>query len=76
MRGLDEAKRRGLTIYGIVGREDGYTKQVGDVVVVVPQIDSTHITPHTESFQAVIWHSIVCHPELMTQQNKWESFSR
>jgi len=72
VRGLDEAKRRGLKIYGIVGRDGGYTKQVGDEVVVVPTVDSAHVTPHTESFQAVIWHCMVCHPDLMAQQNKWE----
>ncbi len=75
VRGLDEAKRRGLTIYGIVGRDGGYTKQVGDEVIVVPMVDSGHVTPHTESFQAVIWHCIVCHPSLMIQEGKWESLA-
>jgi len=75
VRGLDEAKRRGLTIYGIVGRDGGYTKQVGDEVIVVPTVDPGHVTPHTESFQAVIWHCIVCHPSLMIQDSKWESLA-
>ena len=75
VRALDEAKHRGLTIYGIVGRDGGYTKQVGDEVIVVPTVDSGHVTPHTESFQAVIWHCIVCHPSLMIQENKWESLT-
>jgi D-sedoheptulose 7-phosphate isomerase len=75
VRALDEAKRRGLTIYGVVGRDGGYTKQVGDTVVVIPTVDSALITPHTEAFQAVVWHCIVCHPALMVQENKWESIS-
>jgi D-sedoheptulose 7-phosphate isomerase len=75
VRALDEAKRRGLTIYGIVGRDGGYTKQVGDEVIVVPTVDPAHITPHTEAFQAVVWHCIVSHPDLMAQGMKWESLS-
>lgn len=72
VRALDEAKRRGVTIYGIVGRDGGYTKQVGDEVVVVPTIDPAHVTPHAEAFQAVIWHCLVSHPALMIQEGKWE----
>ncbi len=75
VRALDEAKRRGLTIYGIVGRDGGYTKQVGDEVIVVPTVDAAHVTPHTEAFQAVVWHCIVSHPELMVQEMKWESLA-
>jgi D-sedoheptulose 7-phosphate isomerase len=55
VRALDEAKRRGLTVYGVVGRDGGYTKQVGDDVV-VPTADPALVTPHSESFQAVVWH--------------------
>jgi D-sedoheptulose 7-phosphate isomerase len=73
VRGLDEAKRRGLTIYGIVGRDGGHTKQIGDEVIVVPTVDPAHVTPHTEAFQAVVWHCIVSHPDLMAQETKWES---
>ena len=73
VRGLDEAKRRGLAIYGIVGRDGGYTKRVGDEVIVVPTVDPAHVTAFTESFQAVVWHCIVFHPELMVQAGKWES---
>jgi D-sedoheptulose 7-phosphate isomerase len=73
VRALDEAKRRGMTIYGIVGRAGGYTKQTGDVVVVVPTVDPALVTPHAEAFQAVIWHCLVCHPRLLAQANKWES---
>lgn len=72
VRGLDEAKRRGMTIYGIVGRDGGYTKRVGGEVIIVPTVDPAHITPHSEAFQAVIWHCLVSHPSLMIQENKWE----
>lgn len=72
VRALDEAKRRGLKIYGIVGRDGGYTKRVGDEVIVVPTVDPSLVTPLAESFQAVIWHCIVSHPSLKVQPNKWE----
>lgn len=75
VRALDEAKRRGLSIYGIVGRDGGYTKQVGDEVIVIPTVDDAHVTPHTEAFQAVVWHCIVSHPGLIAQQMKWESLA-
>lgn len=75
VRGLEEAKRRGLKIYGIVGRDGGFTKRVGDEVVVVPTVDSASVTPHSEAFQSVIWHCIVCHPSLMIQENKWEGLA-
>jgi D-sedoheptulose 7-phosphate isomerase len=71
VRGLEEAKKRGLQVYGIVGRNGGYTKQVGDTVVVIPTVDAAHVTPHTEAFQAVVWHCLVSHPKLQTQQTKW-----
>ena len=72
---LDEAKRRGLKVFGITGRDGGYTKQVGDVVVVVPTVDEHHITPHAEAFQAVIWHCIVSHPSLKARATKWEGLT-
>jgi len=73
VRALDEARRRRLRILGIVGRDGGYTKQVGDVVVVVPTVDPAYVTPHAEAFQAVIWHCLVSHPALAAQATKWES---
>jgi D-sedoheptulose 7-phosphate isomerase len=72
---LEEAKRRGLRIFGIVGRDGGYTKRVGDEVVVVPSVDSSRVTPHAEAFQAVIWHCIVCHPAVILRENKWEGLA-
>jgi D-sedoheptulose 7-phosphate isomerase len=75
VRALDEAKRRGLTVYGVVGRDGGYTKRVGDEVIVVPTADPALVTPHAEAFQAVVWHCLVCHPLLMAQPNRWESLA-
>jgi D-sedoheptulose 7-phosphate isomerase len=68
---LDEAKRRGLLICGVVGRDGGYTKKVGDHVVVIPTVEDTMVTPHTEAFQAVVWHCLVSHPALQVQSTKW-----
>lgn len=70
---LDEAKRRGVKIFGIVGRDGGYTRQVGDEVIVVPTVDPELITPLAEAFQAVVWHCLVSHPALAIQRAKWES---
>ena len=70
---LDEAKGRGMKIFGVVGRQGGYTKKVGDAVVVVPTINAAHVTPHTEAFQAVVWHCLVSHPKLQIVGTKWES---
>jgi len=70
--GLDEARKRGMRIFGIVGRDGGYTRKVGDTVIIVPIVSDERITPHSEAFQAVIWHCLVCHPDLMIQENKWE----
>lgn len=73
---LDEAKKRGLTVYGVVGRSGGYAKKVGDNVIVIPTVDSNLITPHTEAFHAVVWHCLVSHPKLQVQETKWESAVR
>lgn len=68
---VDEAKARGARVLGIVGRDGGYTKQAGDVVVVIPTVEETRITPHAEAFQAVIWHCLVSHPGLQRNATKW-----
>lgn len=73
---LDEAKRVGMRIFGIVGRDGGYTKKVGDEVIVIPTVAAARVTPHTEAFQAVVWHGLVSHPELMVQETKWEGMTR
>jgi len=75
VRGLEEAKARGLTILGVVGRDGGYTKQVGDEVVVIPTVDPKAVTPLSEAFQAVVWHCLVSHPRLAIQEAKWEGLA-
>src|SRR4051812_17400070 len=71
VQALKEAKARGLKVYGIVGRDGGYTKKVGDEVVVIPTVDPKHVTPLAEAFQAVVWHCLVSHPDLQVQETKW-----
>ena len=68
---LNEAKERGLSIYGIVGRDGGHTAKVADRAVIVPTVDSTLVTPHAEAFQGVIWHCLVSHPALKKNATKW-----
>jgi D-sedoheptulose 7-phosphate isomerase len=68
---LKEAKSRGMKVMGVVGRDGGFTKQVGDAVVVIPTVDQSRITPHTEAFQAVVWHCLVSHPDLQRVATKW-----
>ncbi len=70
---LKYAKKAGAKIFGIVGRDGGYTAKVADACVVIPPINSETVTPHTESFQAVLWHLIVSHPEMKVSEMKWES---
>ena len=71
VQGVKLAKERGLRVFGIVGRDGGYTKEVGDCVIVVPTVESTRITPHAEAFQAVVWHCLVSHPALQQLPTKW-----
>jgi D-sedoheptulose 7-phosphate isomerase len=70
---LQLAKRRGAKVVGIVGRDGGYTAQVADVVICIPTVNPSNVTPHTESFQAVVWHLLVSHPKLKVAETKWES---
>jgi D-sedoheptulose 7-phosphate isomerase len=70
---LQLAKERGCSILGIVGRDGGYTAKVAHVCVIVPTVNPMNTTPHTEAFQAVVWHLFVSHPALKTAQTKWES---
>lgn len=70
---LQLAKERGSAILGIVGRDGGYTAQVADVAIVIPTINPANITPHTEAFQAIVWHLLVSHPTLKVAETKWES---
>lgn len=70
---LRYAKAAGARVMGIVGRDGGYTAQVADACVIIPTVNPTHITPHSEAFQAVIWHLLVSHPDLKRAQTKWEA---
>jgi D-sedoheptulose 7-phosphate isomerase len=72
VRAIDEAKRRGMKVFGIVGRDGGYAKRAGDLVLVIPTVDPEAVTPHTEAFQAVVWHCLVTDPRLMARRNRWE----
>ena len=73
VRALMYAKTVGCTITGIVGRDGGYTAQVADACVIIPTVSTANVTPHSEAFQAVVWHLIVSHPKLKAAQTKWES---
>ena len=70
---LQFAKEVGAKICGVVGRDGGYTARVSDACVVIPTVNNETITPHTEGFQAVVWHLLVSHPELQKYEMKWES---
>lgn len=73
VRALEYAKEVGATIGGIVGRDGGYTARVADACVIIPTVNPHTVTPHTEAFQAVIWHLLVSHPALRVGEMKWES---
>ncbi len=73
VRALDLAKERGAAIFGIVGRDGGYTAQVADACLIVPPTYPDRITPHTEGLCAVMWHLLVSHPSLCLNATKWES---
>jgi len=66
----------GATVFGIVGKADGYTARSSSLVVVVPTVNPEHVTPHTEAFQGVFWHLLVTHPVLKQSSTKWESATR
>jgi D-sedoheptulose 7-phosphate isomerase len=67
------AKEVGAQILGVVGRDGGYTATVADECIIVPTVNPDNVTPHTEAFQAVIWHLLVSHPMVKTSNTKWES---
>ncbi len=70
---IQVAKAVGASVVGIVGRDGGYTAQLATACVIVPTVNPTHVTPHSEAFQGVIWHLFVSHPKLKVAQTKWES---
>ena len=67
------AKKAGASVVGIVGRDGGYTAKEANACVIVPTVNAAHVTPHSEAFQAVIWHLFVSHPKLKVAPTKWES---
>jgi D-sedoheptulose 7-phosphate isomerase len=71
VKAVDMAKARGMKIFGVVGRDSGHTAKHGDVVIVVPVVDPALRTPHSEAFQAVVWHCLVSHPQLQRNATKW-----
>ena len=73
LKSLQLGVERGSKICGVVGRDGGYTAQVADACIVVPTVNEANITPHTEAFQAVVWHLLVAHPMLLANEMKWES---
>jgi D-sedoheptulose 7-phosphate isomerase len=70
------AKSIGAKVTGVVGRDGGYTAQAADACVVIPTVNPETITPHSEAFQAVVWHLLVSHPKLKVNQTKWESAAK
>ena len=73
---LQHAKTMRAKILGLVGRDGGYTATVADACVIVPVVNSETITPHSEAFQAVVWHLLVSHPKLKATETKWESAAK
>ncbi|OWY72700.1 sugar isomerase [cyanobacterium TDX16] len=73
VRALEYAKQVGARVFGVVGRDGGYTAKVADSCVIVPTVSEQRVTPHTEALQAVVWHLLVSHPALQVNATKWES---
>lgn len=73
VKALEYARSTGAKICGIVGRDGGYTAKVADACVIIPVLNKDTVTPHTESFQALVWHLLVSHPKLSINEMKWES---
>jgi D-sedoheptulose 7-phosphate isomerase len=70
---LEYARSIGAKIMGIVGRDGGHTARTADVCIVIPTVNAAHVTPHSEAFQAIVWHLLVSHPILKAAQTRWES---
>ena len=73
VRALEYAKNVGARVIGIIGRDGGYTGRIADARVIIPTVNPATVTPHTEAFQAVVWHLLVSHPGLRASEMKWES---
>lgn len=75
VRAIQYAKTMGAKVFGIVGRDGGYTKANADLVIHVPVVDEVYTTPLAEAFQGIVWHALVSHPDLAKQKAKWESIA-
>lgn len=73
VKAIGVAKDVNAKIFGVVGKDGGYTAKASDSVLIIPIVNNQHITPHTEAFQGVIWHLLVSHPALKKSETKWES---
>lgn len=71
VKAIDYAKAKGAKVFGVVGKDTGYTAKQGDTVVVVPMVNEARVTPLSEAFQAVVWHCLVSHPQLQLKKTKW-----
>ena len=76
VRAVKYAKEVGASVIGVLGRDGGYTASVADACVIVPTVNKDNVTPHTESFQALVWHLLVSDPRLQKMSNKWESSTK
>jgi D-sedoheptulose 7-phosphate isomerase len=70
---IQTAKKVGASVIGVVGRDGGYTAKEATACVIIPTVNPTHVTPHSEAFQGIVWHLFVSHPKLKTATTKWES---
>ena len=68
---IEFSKKRGAKVLGIVGRDGGHTKKFGDLVILIPTVDNSLVSPYCESFQSLVWHCLVSHPLLQTKKMKW-----
>ncbi len=68
---IKSANKIGMKVFGIVGKEDGYTAKNSDLVICIPEVNKNRVTPISESFQAIVWHCLVSHPDLQIYDTKW-----
>ena len=71
IKAIEFSKKKGAKVLGIVGRDGGHTKKFGDLVILIPTVDNSLVTPYCESFQSLVWHCLVSHPFLQTKKMKW-----
>lgn len=76
VKALQYAKEVGAWVCGVVGRDGGYTAKVADACVIIPTVDVSTGTPHTEAFQALVWHLLISHPDIIEKPMKWESLNK